>query len=67
MHPGWYRQSDWYRDYNLIGIDNLMLHTAWRNQRGYLVESHSPLGWVVFRATPGKGEVIITVFSTTKQ
>ena len=38
----------------LTGIDQAKLHTEKTRQAGNVVARHSPLGWVVFRAVPGK-------------
>jgi len=37
----------------LIGIDHACMHTGETRQAGHLVTRHSPLGWVIFGATPG--------------
>ena len=37
----------------LIGIDHARMHTGETRQAGHLVARHSPLGWVMFGATPG--------------
>ena len=37
----------------LIGIDHARMHTGETRQAGHLVARHSPLGWVIFGATPG--------------
>lgn len=38
----------------LIGIDQAKLHTGETREAGNVVARHSPLGWVVFGAVPGK-------------
>ena len=38
----------------LIGIDQAKLHTGETRGTGNMVARHSPLGWVVFGAVPGK-------------
>ena len=38
----------------LIGIDQAKLHTGETREAGNMVARHSPLGWVVFGAVPGK-------------
>ena len=38
----------------LIGIDQAKLHTGETREAGNVVAHHSPLGWVVFGAAPGK-------------
>ena len=38
----------------LIGIDQAKLHTGETREVGNVVARHSPLGWVVFGAVPGK-------------
>ena len=38
----------------LIGIDHAHMHTGPTKQVDHLVARKSPLGWVVFRATPGE-------------
>ena len=38
----------------LIGIDQAKLHTGETKEAGNLIARHSPLGWVVFGATPGE-------------
>ena len=46
----------------LIGIDHSTMHTGETRQIGNLVARHSPLGWVLFGATPGrKPEVDVQV------
>ena len=37
----------------LIGIDHAHLHTGQTKQVGHLVARKSPLGWVLFRSSPG--------------
>jgi hypothetical protein len=38
----------------LVGIDQAKLHTGETRESGNLVARHSPLGWVIFGATPGE-------------
>ena len=38
----------------LIGIDQAKLHTGETREAGNVVARHSPLGWVMFGAVPGK-------------
>ena len=37
----------------LIGVDHARMHTGETRQAGHLEARHSPLGWVIFGATPG--------------
>ena len=38
----------------LVGIDHARMHTGETKQAGHLVARNSPLGWVIFGATPGE-------------
>ena len=38
----------------LFGIDQAKLHTGETREAGNVVARHSPLGWVLFGAVPGK-------------
>jgi hypothetical protein len=37
----------------LIGIDHAYMHTGDSKKVGNVVARHSPLGWIIFGATPG--------------
>ena len=46
----------------LIGIDQAKMHTGETKEAGNLIARHSPLGWVVFGATPGEQSRVNQVF-----
>lgn len=46
----------------LIGIDHAQMHTGETRQVGNLVARNSPLGWLVFGATPGSTHEAKRVF-----
>lgn len=45
----------------LIGIDHAVMHTGETRQIGNLVARHSPLGWLVFGATPSNKQEKVKV------
>ena len=47
----------------LVGIDHPKLHTDETREAAKLIAQQSPLGWVVFGATPGKHVQLNCVFS----
>ena len=47
----------------LVGIDHPKLHTGETREAANLIARQSPLGWVIFGATPGKHEQVNRVFS----
>ena len=47
----------------LVGIDHPKLHTGETREAANLIARQSPLGWVIFGATPGKHEQLNRVFS----
>ena len=46
----------------LVGIDHPKLHTGETREAANLIARQSPLGWVIFGATPGKHEQLNRVF-----
>ena len=47
----------------LIGIDHPKLHTSETREAANLIARQSPLGWVVFGATPGRNPQVSQVFN----
>ena len=47
----------------LIGIDHPKLHTGETREAANLIARQSPLGWVVFGATPGRNPQVSQVFN----
>ena len=47
----------------LVGIDHPKLHTGETREAANLIARQSPLGWVIFGATPGKHEQMNRVFN----